>query len=442
MAFTFDNKETSRCFLSLIFILASFTITGCYGDSSGEDTGEENDVTPAVEAVKARYGSLPLTERLSGTVRAENQVILSPEISGKIEQVFVRDGEKVERGAPLVKLQDDQYSEQLQQAEAGANIAKAQLKQAQSELKRLQGQLGRTQSLRDRDLSSAQEFENIQSQVESAQANEDLAQAQLEQAQANMQEAQNLLEKTTIRAPISGTVGQRNAEIGMQVTSASQLFIIGNLEEVTIEVVLTDNMLSAISVGQKALAYINQGTDNEKIVEASVARISPFLNNVTRSTEAEIDVNNTEALLKPGMFIPVDILYGDSRQATLIPASALYTDPTTGNEGIFVASSIGMEIEPADSINPDSPPPLTEPTDVEFKEVNVIARGGMEIAVAGVESGSWVVTVGQNLLSQGRGKARVRTVDWERIMSMQQLQGQDLLQQVLNRQDGIQKNPS
>jgi RND family efflux transporter MFP subunit len=442
MASTLSKKETSRCFYSLMFILALLTITGCYGDSSGEDTDQGNDVTPAVEAVKARFGSLPLTERLSGTVRAENQVNLSPEITGKIAQVFVRDGERVERGAPLVKLQDDQYSEQYQQAKAGANIAKAQLKQAQSELKRLQGQLGRIQSLRDRDLSSAQEFENIQSQVESSQANVDLTKAQLEQAQANMQEAQNLLARTTIRAPIAGTVGQRNAEIGMQVTSASALFVIGNLEQVTIEVVLTENMLSAINVGQKALAYMNQGTDNEKIVEATVARISPFLNNVTRSTEAEIEVENSKTLLKPGMFIPVDILYGDSRQATLIPTSALYTNPETGNEGVFVASSIGMEIEPADSIDPDNPPPLTEPTGVEFKEVNVIARGGMEIAVAGVESGSWVVTVGQNLLSAGRGTARVRTVDWEHIISMQQLQRQDLLQQVLNRQDGIQKSPS
>lgn len=147
-------------------------------------------------------------------------------------------------------------------------------------------------------------------------------------------------------------------------------------------------------------------------------------------------------MLKPGMFVPVDILYGDSQQATLIPTSALYTDPESGNEGVFVAPSIGLEIEPADSINPDSPPPLTEPTQVQFQEVEVIASGRMEVAVEGIESGSWVVTVGQNLLSQGRGQARVRTVNWERIFTMQQLQRQDLLDQVLGSQARLQENPS
>lgn len=260
-----------------VILLFSFILSGCYGDSSVEGSRDnESGVIPAVEAVKARYGSLPLTERLSGTVKAENQVMLSPEISAQIEQVFVQDGENVQKGEPLVKLQDEQYREQYQQAEAGANITKAQLRQSQSRLKQLKGQLGRIQSLRDKGLSSAQEFENIQSQVESAQADVDLAQAQLEQAQATMQEQQNLLSKTTIRAPISGTVGQRNAEIGMQVSTGTQLFVIGNLRDVTIEVVLTENMLSTINKGQRAIVYVNPESENQQAIEATVARISPF----------------------------------------------------------------------------------------------------------------------------------------------------------------------
>lgn len=446
MILTSSSKWFSRLFMpgnpGILLIFSIFILTGCYGESSDENTEEQRGMIPAVEAVKAKYGSLPLTERLSGTVRAENQVILSPEISGKIQQVYVQDGDQVQKGAPLVKLEDDQYREQYQQAQAGTNITKAQLKQAQSRLKQLEGQLGRIQQLRDKGLSSEQEYENILSQVESARADVDLAQAQLEQAQATMQEQQNLLAKTTIRAPISGTVGQRNAEVGMQVNTSTQLFIIGNLEEVKIEVVLTEDMLSEISVEQRAIVYLNRGSENERPIEATVARISPFLNNVTRSTEAEIEVENNETLLKPGMFVPVDILYGDSRQATLVPTSALYSDPNTGNEGVFVAPSIGLEIQPADSVNPNSPPPLTEPTDVQFKEVEVIARGRMEVAIAGIEPGTWVVTVGQNLLSEGRSRARVRTVDWERIFSMQQLQRQDLLRQVLDRQTPPQQNPS
>lgn len=446
MIFNSSSKRFSRLCMpaktAALLIFSTFILAGCYGGSSDENPEDQAGLIPAVEAVKAQYGSLPLTERLSGTVRAENQVILTPEISAQIQQVYVQDGDQVQKGDPLVKLEDTQYREQYQQAQAGANITKAQLKQAQTRLKQLEGQLGRIQQLRDKGLSSEQEYENILSQVESARADVDLAQAQLEQAQATMQEQQNLLAKTTIRAPISGTVGQRNAEMGMQVNSSTQLFIIGNLEEVKIEIVLTENMLNEINVGQRAIVYLNRGSENERPIEATVARISPFLNDVTRSTEAEIEVKNNETLLKPGMFVPVDILYGDSRQATLVPTSALYSDPNTGDEGVFVAPSIGLEIQAADSVNPNSPPPLTEPIDVQFKEVDVIARGRMEVAIAGVESGTWVVTVGQNLLSEGRNQARVRTIDWERIFSMQQLQRQDLLQKVLDQQIPLQKNPS
>lgn len=317
-------------------LLLSVIMAGCYGGATPDNGGDTaNSVVPAVEAVKARYGALPLTERLSGTVRADNQVMLSPEIAGPIAQVYVQNGDRVEQGDALVKIKDDQYQEQLQQAQAGANISRAQLKQAQSELRQLQGQFERIKSLRERDLSSEQEFENIQSQVESAEADVELAQAQLEQAQATIQEQQNLLNNTVVRAPITGTVGQRNAEVGMQVSSSTQLFIIGNLQSVKIEVVLTEDMLNTIDIGQRALVYVNQRSNNEQPLEATVARISPFLNDVTRSTEAEIEVTNNEEMLKPGMFVPVDILYGDSQQATLIPTSALYTDPESGNEGFL-----------------------------------------------------------------------------------------------------------
>jgi multidrug efflux pump subunit AcrA (membrane-fusion protein) len=173
---------------------------------------------------------------------------------------------------------------------------------------------------------------------------------------------------------------------------------------------------------------------NSHTIEAELSRISPFLNTITRSTEAEIDVENPGSLLRPGMFVAVDILYGESRQATLIPISALYSDPVTGEVGAFIATALGTEVEPIEEVDPATLPPLTAPTEVQFKRVEVIAEGAMEVAVSGVEPGSWVVTVGQNLLSQGRGNARVRTITWERILALQKLQRQDLLRKVLDGQ--------
>jgi len=429
------------CYLSLL-VLASSLVISCSEDSNENNPSVNNSssTTPSVEAVRARYGALPLSERLSGTVYAKNQVSLYPEISGKIAAVHVQNGEYVEKGAPIVSLEDNQYREQVQQARANLRINEARLKQARARYNELEAQYKRTKQLSDQQLSSELEMETLQAQMSSAEADVDLAEAQLEQAKSSLQEQQDLLSRTVIEAPISGTVGQRNAETGMQVNSSTQLFTIGDLNNLRVEVVLTDQMLDDIEVGQTAHIYTGSNANNSDYLEAKLSRISPFLNNVTRSTEGEIDVRNTDNKLRPGMFVPVDILYGQSERATLVPTSAIYTDPNSGKEGVFVATSLGSEVQPTEQVDPQNPPPLTEPTEVQFKTIDVIATGRMEVGVAGIEPGNWVITVGQNLLSPGSQQARIRTSSWERIIALQGLQRQDLLQRVLDRQTDI--NPS
>lgn len=420
---------------NLALLLVALSLVSCYGSSEkNENSGPQNSTIPAVEAVQARYGSLPLSERLSGTVIAKNQVVLYPEISGKISAVHVQNGDSVEKGDPIVSIEDNQYQEQVQQAEAALRINRARLKQAKAQYQELEAQYKRTKKLSEQELSSDLEMETLQAQMSSAEADVELAEAQVAQSESNLQEQKEILSQTVLRAPISGTVGQRNAQVGMQVSPSSQLFTIGDLKNLRIEIVLTESMLNEVKIGQTARIYAGGQGEDQRVIEAKLSRISPFLNNVTRSTEGEIDVKNTNNLLRPGMFVPVDILYGESQQATLIPTSALYTSPSTGEEGVFVATALGSEIEPAEQVDPDNPPPLTAATDVQFKQVDVIAEGRMELGIEGIEPGSWVITVGQDLLSGGRGQARVRTSSWSRIMTLQGLQRQDLLESILDKQ--------
>ncbi len=425
----------------LFILLAGFITAMCSENNSSGENSPNSENIPAVEAVEARFGSLPLSERLSGTVIANNQVTLYPEINGRIVEVHVQTGDAVQEGDPLVSLQNRQYEEQLQQAKANYRINEARLKQAKARYNELQAQYNRTKKLADQELSSEMELEQIQAELASAEADVELAEAQLEQALSTVEERQDAFAKTVVRAPINGTVGQRNAETGMQVSSNTQLFTIGDLTNLRVEVILTESMLNEIETGQTARIYIGNGP-TQQAIDVELSRISPFLNTVTRSTEAEIDVTNENNLLRPGMFVPVDILYGESEQATLIPTSALYTNPNTGNEGVYVATSLGSEIEPAEEVNPDNPPPLTAPTEVQFKEIDVIAEGRMEVAVEGLEPGSWIITVGQDLLSGGREQARVRASTWERILALQGLQRQFLLEEVLERAQQVSRDPT
>lgn len=429
------NKQISYIAISLFLI---GLISACSGSDSGsQEQGQAPQGNiPSVEAVQARYGSLPLRERVSGTVEAINQVDLYPQISGRVSEVLVQNGDFVEQGKSLVKLEDRQYREQVRQARAGYKIDQARLSQARANLKEVEARYERMARLAEKDLTSEQELQAVKTELESARANVQLAEAQVEQSAATLEERREMLDRTVVKAPAAGHVGRRNAEAGMQVNASIRLFTLGSLDRVRVKVPLTGPMLRYVDAGQTALIYPEsngQRNENGEALSAEVSRISPFLNTTTRTTEAEIEVENENQELKPGMFVSVDILYGQSDKATLIPSSALYTDPVTGEEGVFVVSTLGSEVQPVES-QEGSGQALTAPMQVQFKELDILARGRMQAGVSGLNPGDWVVTVGQNLLTGSQPQARVRTTTWERILALQGLQRQDLLYEILRKQ--------
>lgn len=423
-----------------IIILALFgwmLLQACSSEES--NSGEQfSQVLPAVEAVQAQFGSLPLEERLNGIVRAANQVDIYPEIAAPIEQVFVQNGERVQQGDLLVQLRDSEYRERLRQAEANLRISKAQEKQALAALGEVESEIKRIRVLAERDLTSDLEMEQAEAQLESAEANYELAQARVAQAEASVEEQKDALDQTQIVAPVDGTVGQRNAEIGMQVSSGTRLFTIGDLSQSKITINLTERMLSYINTGQTVRVFSENLADT--VLTAEISRISPFLGAGNFSTEAEIDIENPGRVLMPGMFVTVDVLYGESEQATVIPLSALHRNQQTGVTGVYVAPSFGVESELIE--NEDSEASLSNPTDIEFTPINVIARGRDAAGVTGIRSGQWVVTVGHNLLQRDNsGQARIRPSSWDNIMEMQDLRPEDLLDDIMNGENVVENDP-
>jgi HlyD family secretion protein len=413
----------------LLFITIVLLIFSC---ESKSEQSPNNKLIPSVEAVQAHYGTLPLTERLTGLVTAKNQVGIYPEISAAIITVHVNNGDVVKKGQTLIRLRDREFQERLKQTKANYQIAVAQAKQAEARVKEVRAELKRAESLNEEGLTSSAELENIQTQAISAEANLDLAKARVEQAQATVEESEAELSETVIRAPVSGSVGNRNAEVGMLVNPGTRLFTLGQLENLKIEVVLTDRMLNYIEVGQRTeifAEYLASG-----LVEAPLSRISPFLHPVAHTTVAEIDLKNPGGNLKPGMFVTVDVYYGESEQATLIPLSALYENPESGETGVYFIKD-SLIHEPIGGTSSEKSITLTNPVSFEFVPVEVIARGRMSAGIRGVvEQDDWIVTLGQNLLGSESGNARVHTVNWGWIEELQNLQSQDLLKDVMKQQ--------
>lgn len=418
----------------VIFMMTFMAACSSKNNDPGQQNGDPQTTDtpiPAVESVQAHFGSLPLKERLTGIVIADNHVSIYPEISAPITGVLVNDGDKVKKGQALVRLRDQEFRKQLEQAKAQHNLTKARVQQALATVSQAESQYKRTQILSEKNMVSAQEVENQKAQYESAKANLEMAKAQEDQAKASLQQAELNLSYTVVRAPVAGYIGRRNAEVGMQVTSSTRLFDLGNVDKVKVRVKLSEQMVNAIKVGQR-VNIMPEDMKNVRTVMAKVSRISPFLDPVAHTTRAEIDVDNRNGYLKPGMFVSVDIFYGESQRATLVPNSALYQQPVSGEMGVYVATSLGREIKAIKTINPDSDASLTKATPVKFVKIKMIARGRLVSAVEGITSGDWVITVGQDLL-ESINTARIRPVTWDRIMGLQNMQQEDLLDSLMHK---------
>jgi RND family efflux transporter MFP subunit len=417
----------------LISVLVSLLMIGCESNAEMGNGKNGERLIPSVEAVQAHFGSLPLSERLTGVVHAKNQVAIYPEISAAITDVYVHNGDIVKKGQPLIRLRDREFQERLKQAKAEYQIAVAQSKQAEARLKENKTELKRTESLAEKGLASDAQLESAQTQTISAEASLELALARVEQAKATVEESESELSETVIRAPVSGTVGTRNAEIGMIVNTNTRLFTLGQLDNVKIEIILTDRMLNYIQTGQRS--EILSDILPSGSVEAPLSRISPFLHPVTHTTTGEIDLKNPDGTFKPGMFVTVDVFYGESENATLIPLSALYENPNTGETGVYVsADSIGINREPISNSESDKSMALTNPVNFKFFPVEIIAKGRMQAGINGIKPGKWIITLGQNLIGGNSGSARVHKVNWNWVEKLQHMQSQDLLKDIMKRQ--------
>ncbi len=436
-------------------------VLGC-GSGSAPDEVAARQV-PLVEAVEARLGALPIEETMPGVVRARNQVAIRPETSGRIVEVLARIGESVERGRLLVRLDDSEASERLRQAEADVRLAEAGAAAARARAAELEARVARTRALAEQALVSAQDLETLEAQLDAVRASADEAEARVEQARAVVEERRSTVAKTRVRAPVAGRLGERRAEVGMLVGPADVLFVVGDLDELIVEVNLTEAMLARVAEG---LPVVVEGRSAAgEPVRAELSRISPFLAQESFTTRGEIDVDDPKGWLRPGMFVTVRILVGETERATLVPVSAVWEDPGSGERGVFVVQeTAGLEASSraakdvgaggaagnggAAASGPE------EPRGIAFRRVEVLAEGRGLAGVAGVDEGAWVVTVGQHLLgaelraaaetgeaAAGAGRpagretaARVRAVPWERVMALQDLQDEDLLEGFLDKQ--------
>ena len=242
----------------------------------GGDDGDGVEVETAVSAVRA----ITQTVTASGQVRPEVEVIISSDVSGEIVFLGVEEGDRVERGQLLLRVQPDFYASQREQAEAGVLQSQAGVEQARADVARAQGEqrraeteLARTQGLVERGAAGSAELdaaraavENARAAVTIAQANERAAAFSVRSAQATLRQASQQLGKTSIYAPIAGTVSQLNVELGERVVGTAQMagteiLRVAELDRMQLEVDVNENDVVNIALGDSARIEVDAYPD-------------------------------------------------------------------------------------------------------------------------------------------------------------------------------------
>ena len=272
-------------------------------------------VPAAVQPVELAAGDLAVARRaeltaalpVSGGLRAVNSAMVRAKVAAEVREVLVREGDRVERGQVLVRLDDTEYTLRLRQAEEQAAAAKSQLEIAERTLannKALVDQGFISKTALDTSLSSAQG-----------------AQASLQAARAAVELSRKSVGDAVLRAPLSGLVAQRLVQPGERVAIDAKLIEVVDLSRIELEAAFAPEDMAGVRVGQSARLQID-GIAEE--VTGRVVRINPSTQAGTRAVLAYLVLDH-HASLRQGLFARGTIEL-ERKMALVVPQSAVRLD--------------------------------------------------------------------------------------------------------------------
>jgi RND family efflux transporter MFP subunit len=351
-------RHSHALFAAVILVLAMLSASaGCSRkDSSADEEDGATGPSPAMraEVTLTRVVRADVSQFLSltGTAGAplNQDVRVSSLVPGRIAELRVAEGDRVLVGQLLSRLDDRPYRDQLQQAEAAAQQAQANLENAK--LAR-----ARNEDLFNRGIAARKDLEDARTQ-------ESVAAAAFRQTQGGLELAHLQLSRTRILSPLNGEVAKRFVSVGEQVdgTAAQPIVEVANLREVEFLGNAPAMYLAKLHRGEP----VNVTTEAVpgKIFPGQVAAISPAVDPATGVALLRIRVPNSEGLLRLGLFLSAQIPIETHPRALCVPPEAIYRDDK-GEPRVFV-------------VNQDSATAVPVKTGIETKELVELLSGVKE----------------------------------------------------------------
>jgi HlyD family secretion protein len=349
--------------------------------------GGKRDKGPRVylEAVEVR--SIARIVKATGEIDPRVKVNLSAHVVGKIEELFVEEGQTIEAGEPFLRLEREAFVSARDRAAAELEIARSRVRQAEINVADADLKLRRARRLVEEQIASATDLEAAELNYRSQQLAAEQASETVLQAKAALVKAEDDLHKTTIYAPLTGRVTALNAEEGEVVVSGtmnnpgSVIGTISDLSEILAEVDIDETEVAFLALGQPSELTVDALPDRRftgRVVEIGSSGFQRPANPDVTFFKSKILLDAPDEALRPGMSARVEITTAVADDALVVPVQAVVERP------------------PLDGASEDEEVEVVFVVDESTAEQRAVETGLADIThvqlLAGVEAGEMVVS--------------------------------------------------
>jgi len=336
------NDKILKILVPLTIVLIVFALIGKKAGWFGKAA------TVKVSVENAEKRTIIETITANGKIQPEKEVKITPDVSGEIVELTVREGDNVEKGQLLLRIKPDVYISQRDRSLAAISQARARLSQAEAQFIQAELSYKRNKQLYDEETISRSEFEQAEASYLVAKAEVDAARFSVTSAEAALKEANENLVKTSIYAPMSGTVSMLLVELGERVAgtgmmAGTDMLRIADLSRMEAQVEVNENDIPRVKLGDTATIEIDAYTDykfkgvvteiasSAKTTGVSADQVTNFDVNILvlpASYETLVTSHNQNPL-RPGMSATVDIRTEIREDIISVPIQSVTTRTDT-----------------------------------------------------------------------------------------------------------------
>ena len=329
-------------FFTIVIAIAGigFLSWQIYEKTSGSKEGfgsRRGNPAVAVETAPIQKASIKDVGRFTGSLSPQSEFMVAPKIAGRLEKILVDIGDVVTADQLVAVLDDEEYQQQVYQAVAELEVARANLVEVKITSENAKREYERTVALREKKIASESQLDTAESEYKTQQAKLQVANAQVSQKQAALNMAKVRLSYTRIRVPPNHAsqqrvVGERFVDEGSMLAPNTPIVSILDIGTLIGVINVIERDYPKIKPGLPAV--INTDAFPGQTFSGKVIRIAPLLMEKAREARVEIEIPNQRMLLKPGMFVRVQMEFELHENATVIPQAAVVK--RDGSQGVFV----------------------------------------------------------------------------------------------------------